>query len=83
MFSIGTKVWILKDRKTDGRYNRGIVVGAEKDYQKLGFITESQYFRDFVEYRYKVAYVDVFTGRANAEWIYHTDISKTKPSDAQ
>lgn len=82
MLSMGNKVWILNSKKTDGRYNKGVIVGIEKDYIKLGFMTESQYFRDFIEYRYKVAYVDVFTGRAIAEWIYHTNLSKTKPTDA-
>ena len=82
MFSIGNKAWILKDRKTDGRYNKGVIVEIEKEYPSLGFMTEAQYFRDFREYRYKVAYVDVFTKRAGAEWVYHTLISKTKPTDA-
>lgn len=79
MFSMGNKVWILNSKKTDGRYNKGVIVGIEKEYPSLGFMTEAQYFR---EYRYKVAYVDVFTKRAGAEWVYHTLISKTKPTDA-
>lgn len=82
MFSIRNKVWILNTRNTDGRYCRGIVVGVELIYPCLGYRSEYDYFRDFVEYRYKVAYVDADTKRAYAEWVSPKDLSKNKPLDA-
>ena len=82
MLSIKNKVWILDSKKIDGRYNKGIIVGVEMAYEVLGFITEAQFFRSFEEFRYKVAYVDVFTGKACIDWKHHTDLSKLKPVDA-
>lgn len=82
MFSMKNKVWILNSKKIDGRYNKGIIVGIELSYEGLGFMTERQYFNDFEENRYKVAYVDVFTGMACSEWFYYPLLSKVKPTDA-
>ena len=79
MFGMNSKVWIISSQKIDGRYNKGKIVGIEKEYFGLGFFTERQYLNDFEEYRYKVAYVDVFTGKASAEWIHHSELSKEKP----
>lgn len=81
MLGINRKVWILNSKKIDGRYNKGKIVGIEKYYDGLGYLTESQYLNDFKEYRYKVAYVDVVTSRASAEWIHYTDISTERPKD--
>ena len=82
MLTMKSKVWLLNSKKTDGRYNKGVVVGIELSYDGLGYMTERQYLSEFKEYRYKVAYVDVCTGRACTEWLHHTDVSKTKPVDA-
>lgn len=81
MLSVGKKVWILSSRKTDGRYNRGQIVGTEKMYNLFGFRSEAQYFRDFKPYRYKVAYVDCFTGKACCEWIHYSNVSVNKPEE--
>lgn len=78
MFGINKKVWILQ-QKTDGRYNKGVVVGIEKIYEGFGYLTEKQYFSDFVPYRYKVAYVDVFTKKACCEWVHHSDVTDKNP----
>lgn len=80
--NLKNKVWILNSKKTDGRYNKGVIVGIELDYPYLNYTSESQYFKDFKESRYKVAYVDVFTKRACCEWFRHDVLSKTKPDDA-
>ena len=82
MIGINRKVWLLNSRKTDGRYNKGKIVGIEKAYHGLGFMTETQYLNDFELYQYKVAYVDVFTGKGCAEWVSPRDVSITKPDDA-
>lgn len=82
MFSLKNKVWIINSKKIDGRYNKGIIVGIEMYYNGLSFFTERQYFNDFEEYRYKVAYVDVFTGKGCCEWLDHSYLSKVKPADA-
>lgn len=80
MFTMKSKVWILNSRKQDGRYNKGIIVGIELDRPPtLGYRDESQFFRDFKEGRYKVAYVDVFTNKACVEWFHCTNLSKTSP----
>jgi hypothetical protein len=82
MFSLKNKVWVINSKKIDGRYNKGIVVGIEMIYDGLGFMSERQYFNDFEEYRYKVAYVDVFTNKGCCEWLHHEYLSKTKPIDS-
>lgn len=82
MLSINKKVWIISSRKTDGRYNKGIVVGIEKLYDGLGYMSELQFFRDFEEWRYKVAYVDVFTSKACQDWVHYKELSLSKPEGA-
>ena len=79
MFGMNSKVWIISSQKIDGRYNKGKIVGIEKEYFGLGFFTERQYLNDFEESRYKVAYVDVVTERASAEWFHYSELSKEKP----
>jgi hypothetical protein len=82
MLPINKKVWITSSKKTDGRYNRGVVKGIDLFYDGLGYISETQYLKDFEEWRYKIAYVDVFTKRACQEWIHYKELSVTKPEDA-
>jgi hypothetical protein len=79
---MNAKVWIVSQRKIDGRYNRGQVVGLEKTYGYLGFVSQTQFLSDFKLARVKVAYVDVFTGKGSAEWFSLDDLSKDKPADA-
>ena len=78
MFGMNKRVWILR-RKIDGRYNKGKVVGIEKSYEALAFLTETQYLNGFKLYRYKIAYVDVTTGKGYAEWLSPSEISDKKP----
>ena len=78
---LGRKVWLVGDPKADGRINVGKLVGIEQIYESLGFMTEKQYLSSFVPYRYKVAYVDVFTGRGASEWVHHTKVSFSKPQE--
>lgn len=82
MFALKNKVWILNSKKIDGRYNKGVIVGIELIYNGLNFFIERQYFHDFEEHLYKVAYVDICTGKACCEWVHHTDLAKTKPKPA-
>jgi hypothetical protein len=76
---IGKKVWLTGCPKADGRINVGKIVGIEHIYECLGFMTERQYLSSFVQYQYKVAFVDVATGRGVAEWVHHTKVSFNKP----
>ena len=78
-FKMKQKVWIISSRKTDGRYNRGTIVGVELNYYGLGYLTEAQFIRDHGHARYKVAYIDVFTTRACSEWFSECDLIKEKP----
>ena len=79
MIAMNKKVWDIGNRKTDGRYNCGKIVGIKKIYEGLGYVTERQYLSDFVEYEYLFAYVDCFTGMALAEWLHYSKLSTTKP----
>ena len=76
---IGKKAWMTGSIKTDGRCNVGKVVGVDLIYEGLGFITEKQFISSHVPYRYKVAYVDVFTKRAISEWVHKSDVSFVNP----
>ena len=75
-FKMGAKVTLTNSRKTDGRYNHGIIVGIEKSYPYLAFHTEAQFFKSFVVKKYKVAYVDCFTGKACSDWVSYEDVVK-------
>lgn len=79
---INNKVWILSSQKTDGRYNKGVVIGLEKTYEFLGYVSESQFIRDHKLTRAKVAFVDVSTKKGCAEWFSLRELSKYKPNDA-
>lgn len=80
MLSMNKKVWLLNSKKTDGRYNKGVIVGIDKIYEGLGYMTERQYQQDFVVYKYKVAYVDVYTNKACNEWVHHSYVSTIDPT---
>jgi len=73
-------VWIISARKTDGRYNKGKVVGKSMTYPYLSTMTFSSYKAALVEYQYQVAYQDVFTKKCCLEWFSASDLSKTKPT---
>lgn len=75
-FRMGAKVTIISSKKTDGRYNHGIVVGIDKHYPYLGFTSEKQFFSGFKVARYKVAYVDCFTHKACQEWVTPGELVK-------
>jgi len=72
------KVKILKDQKSDGRFNSGTIVGIEmtQDAYYLGYINEREYVARFTVPRYKVAYVDCFTNRAQTEWFDEKHLEK-------
>jgi len=75
------KVWIISSEKIDGRYNQGKIVGVEKTNDTLYFVSKAHFYKGFEPYRYKVAYVDVFTGEGCVEWVHHSDITITDPSN--
>lgn len=79
LYKIGNRVWMLDSRKTDGRYNRGKIVGIDMTYPYMGFQTESSYLAAFEISRYKVAYVDVVTGKGQTSWELERDLSKERP----
>lgn len=78
-FKMNSKVYILSSKKTDGRYNKGKVVGVELSYYGLGYLTETQYLNDFENPKYKVAYVDCFTNKACCQWYAEEELQKDKP----
>ena len=80
-YRMGQSVWILSSKKTDGRYNKGNIVGIELSYYGLGYLTEKQYLDDFSHPKYKVAYVDCFTNKGCSVWVHEDDLSKEKPND--
>ena len=80
---MGSMVWHVSGRKSDGRYNRAKIVGIELSYYGLGYLTERQYLNDFAHPRYKIAYVDCVTNKASSEWVMESDIQKNKPEDAK
>lgn len=82
-FKINQTVWLLDSKKTDGRYNKGKVVGIEFSYPYLSFLTEREYLAAFCNPVYKVAFVDCFTGRGNTEWSGEANLQKEKPEDAK
>jgi hypothetical protein len=79
-YRMSNKVWIISSRKTDGRYNQGIIVGVEAVSDHIFYPDEKSFFNSFKDqFKYKVAYVDCVTGKAVTQWIYEDDLSKTKP----
>ena len=83
-FRINSKVWISHkaQRKTDGRYNQGKVVGVEANNNALYFVGSYDFYRGFDSFRYKVAYIDVCTGKGISEWFNEEYLSKSKPENA-
>lgn len=75
---LNNKVWILEP-KLDGSYNKGVVIGLEKVYDGLYIESESQFIKDHVLQKVKVAYVDVFTKRGQSKWFTIDRISKNNP----
>ena len=80
ILNLNKKVWITKDRKIDGRYNKGKIVGIDKTYPYLTFKNEADFFKSFEVSRYKVAYIDCFTGRSETEWVMPTELSTQDPT---
>lgn len=83
-FRMGSKVWLSgkSHRKTNGKYNQGKIVGVEANNYSLYFVGSADFFSGFNSYRYKVAYIDVCTGKGCAEWFHEDSLSKNKPEDA-
>lgn len=79
-FGMGSKLWILSSKKTDGRYNQGKVVGVELLNHAMYFVGKSDFFGGFTIARYKVAYIDCFTGKGRAEWFNENDLQRDKPT---
>lgn len=46
-----------------------------------GAVESAEQFSSLLHYLYKVAYVDVFTARAQVEWVTPPEISKTPPTN--
>tara|TARA_R110000772_G_scaffold125384_3_gene232077 strand:+ start:116 stop:382 length:267 start_codon:yes stop_codon:yes gene_type:complete len=76
---IGKAVWLTGQKKADGRINCGKIVGVELLYEGLYFSSKKQFIDGHAPYKYKVAYIDVFTNKGASEWVHHTDVSFIKP----
>jgi len=77
-YRIGQRVKILEGQKTDGRFNKGKIVGLQfhQNAAYLGYRTEAEYLARFTVPEYKVAYVDCVTDRAHTEWFQEKDLEK-------
>jgi len=83
MLNLNKKVWLTNSKKTDGRYNQGKIVGVEQSNDCLYFVSKADFYSNFEPYRYKVAYIDCFTGKGCAEWVHHNDVSTTNPTTSK
>ena len=83
-FRMNSKVWISheSERKTSGKYNQGKIVGVDSVNNNLYFVGVKHFYDGFNEFKYKVAYIDIFTGKGEAKWFNEDFISKEKPLDA-
>jgi hypothetical protein len=78
---MGKKAWLTGNLKADGRCNVGKVVGIDKTYEVLCFVSEKQFIDHRQISRYKVAYVDVVTGKGVSKWFHQDDVSFVKPKE--
>lgn len=78
MFRMKQKVKIASQQKIDGRFNFGTIIGIEyePDAYYLGYKSEREYVSRFTVPKYKVAYIDCYTNRANMEYFYDSDLEK-------
>lgn len=76
MLRINKKVTILSGKKTDGRMNKGIIIGIDmqENGHFLGYSTPSEFFSRFTRPRYRVAYIDCVTNRACTEWFQAEEV---------
>jgi len=76
MFRMKQKVKIVSSQKADGKYNYGKVVGIEytQDAHYLGYKTEKEFLARYTVPRYKVAFVDCFTERAEDGWFNEAEL---------
>jgi hypothetical protein len=80
-FRLGQTVYITGYPKTDGRINKGKVVGIEGHRSgPLLYLSEKEYLNDFNDYTYKVAYIDVFTERPELRQFWPKELSTTESS---
>ena len=77
-FRMNGKVKIISNKKVDGRYNYGTILGIEKiqDDFYLGYTSEKEFLSRYTQYKYKVVYIDCVTQRANEEWFHEDDLEK-------
>jgi hypothetical protein len=75
-YRLKQKVRIIKQRKTDGRYNFGTIVGTDLEQNGfyLGYLNFEEFLRRFTIEKYKVVYIDCATKRACTEWFYVNEI---------
>jgi hypothetical protein len=74
-------VWILSSKKTDGRYNKGKIVGYRSGHGCLGFFNLRQFMDAIKIEEYQVAYQDCFTQRYCIEFFRPNELSKTNPTE--
>ena len=73
-------IWIVSSKKTDGRYNKGKIVGTRMYYPYLSVVTFSQFKSELIVDQYQVAYQDVFTEKFCLEWFAVDELSKDNPT---
>lgn len=76
-FRLGATVTILASEKSDGRFNKGKIIGIEAttDNLYLGYVSKKEFLSRFTVFRYKLAYIDCFTKRAGTDWFSEAEIS--------
>lgn len=76
MRRLKSKVKILSSRKTDGRYNSGMIVGVSLASPSvyIGYVNENEFLARFTTVSYKIAYIDCVTKNACVEWFSEKDI---------
>lgn len=75
-FKLNQVVKIISNRKTDGRYNSGRIIGIEKYNPEFvfGYFSLKHFYESFTGTKYKVAYQDCFTNRFCQEWFCEDEL---------
>ncbi len=80
MFRLKQKVRIISEKKIDGRFNQGIIVGVVmlQNGNYLGYKNAKEFMARFdgKNAKYTVAYIDCFTEKACVNEYSQTELEK-------